>query len=127
MVSPLRTGRGNQLRRWKGGPSVNSERRTETSLDDIVAGLRPGYLEDRLDDLELVRIFLKRGAFSEILRLGRHLASSGAAYGLPEISEVGRDLADAATSRDEGAVAKSRDRLIRTVTGLIEQVRGSNS
>ena len=106
---------------------MNTERRTDINLDDIVAGLRPSYLEDRLDDLDLVRIFLKRGAFSEILRLGRHLASSGAAYGLPEISEVGRELADAAMSRDEHAVARSHDRLQQTITGLIDRTGGGDS
>lgn len=74
------------------------------------------YLERRERDVEILRDALSGLDFDTIRLTGHNLSGSGAAYGLDEISRLGRQIEDAANHRDTESIR-------RHLTTLAEFVR----
>lgn len=58
------------------------------------------YLERREADISKLRMALKKTEFEAIRLTGHNLFGSGAAYGLDEISNLGRSIEEAADAGD---------------------------
>ncbi len=72
--------------------------------DPFVKELMPGYLARRREELSRLEAAAAEGDFEALRVVGHNLHGSGGAYGLPRISELGRDLENAAHERDEAGV-----------------------
>jgi signal transduction histidine kinase/HPt (histidine-containing phosphotransfer) domain-containing protein/ActR/RegA family two-component response regulator len=66
--------------------------------DPDVADLVGWYVDERRREAAELRVLLEAGAFDRLRRVGHNLAGSAAAYGLPQLGELGRGLEDAARS-----------------------------
>lgn len=72
--------------------------------DPIVKELIPGYLARRREELATLEAAVDDGDYETLRIIGHNLHGSGAAYGLPRISELGRDLETAAHGRNDTGV-----------------------
>lgn len=73
-------------------------------VDPDYADLVPGFLENRRSEIDIIRNSVANGDFSEIRRLGHGMKGAGAGYGFEVISEIGRNLEDAAITEDVSAI-----------------------
>jgi len=79
--------------------------RVAEPVDPAIAALQPRYLANRRNDLDKVNAARQSGDFDVIRKLAHDWKGSGAGYGFPEISQVGRELEQAAIRRDASEVA----------------------
>lgn len=80
-------------------------------VDPFAKKLIENYLLRREDDLSLLRTSLENGNFEEIRVKGHNLSGSGSAYGLDRISEIGKNLEQAAEGGDATALVLHIDTL----------------
>ncbi len=72
--------------------------------DPFARQLMARYLERRENDLVSLRAALGNEEFDKIEVTGHKLFGSGSAYGLDEISSLGRSIEKAAAERDAGGL-----------------------
>jgi len=72
--------------------------------DPAVLALLPRYLARRADDIATMRDALARSSFELIAQLGHRMRGSGAAYGMPFVTQIGRQLERAAMAGDVGVI-----------------------
>ncbi len=82
-------------------------------VDPDYADLVPGFLENRRSEIDIIRDSATRGDFKEIRRLGHGMKGAGAGYGFKVISDIGRNLEDAAAIEDVTAIEAELERLGR--------------
>ncbi len=97
--------------------------RTLPRIADTVAALLPAYVESRHDDLRAIAAALDRGDFDRIATAGHNMAGSGASYGLPEVSALGRSIYEAARRGDAGAIRRDVERLRDNITRVEGDLR----
>ena len=73
-------------------------------VDAVVRGLLPGYLGRRREEIGRLRTLVEQEDFTEVRVIGHNLAGSGGAYGLPQLTEIGREIEAAASKRDSDAI-----------------------
>ncbi len=91
----------------------------ELVIDDDIVDLVPGYVAARRQDLTTLRQDLKRRDFDAIAALAHKMKGSGAGYGLPEVTRLGRDIEAAARSGDSVAIGS----LIDDLDGRLARLR----
>jgi HPt (histidine-containing phosphotransfer) domain-containing protein len=74
--------------------------------DPDVADLIPDFLNNRRKDITVMLDALKRGDFETIRVLAHSMKGSGGGYGFDAITEVGRDLEQAAKSKNTEEIGK---------------------
>ncbi|HXG31311.1 MAG TPA: Hpt domain-containing protein [Thermodesulfobacteriota bacterium] len=79
----------------------------DSELEDLI----PIFLENRHKDVEEIRRLLKEGNLGEIRRLGHSMKGSGGGYGFDEISEIGRNIEEAAKSGDAERIERLNNQL----------------
>ncbi len=87
--------------------------------DRDVETLIEGYLARRKGDVMAAQEALAVGDFDQLALLGHNLHGSGGAYGIPQLSRIGRDLERAAQS----AAAAEVEVLIVQLEDLLARVR----
>lgn len=75
-------------------------------VDPELETLIPGFLENRNNDLKLLRDAISRGAISEIKSIGHNLKGVGGGYGFDRITEIGAGLEEAAINDDRASIEK---------------------
>lgn len=71
-----------------------------------VLELVPEYLESRDQEMAVFAAALEARDFSTVRRLGHNLKGTGAGYGFPELTELGRRLEDGALRADAEEIAE---------------------
>ncbi|HEY3295797.1 MAG TPA: Hpt domain-containing protein [bacterium] len=71
----------------------------ESQPSRVVKELRAAYLKSLAVKMTELAEALKARQFSAIVRLGHQLKGSGRSYGLPEISDLGARMEEAAENR----------------------------
>ena len=79
----------------------------EADLEPII----PRFFELRRADIQTIAESLEKGDFETIKRLGHSMKGSGGGYGFDRISEIGREIEEAAANKDIGRITLSRDEL----------------
>ncbi len=79
--------------------------------DPAVLELLPRYLERRVEDIQTMRDDLAREAFDPVAHLAHRMRGSGAAYGVPFVTQIGKQIEHAARQLDAAAIADGLDRL----------------
>lgn len=78
----------------------NKMDKTVEVADPFARKLMARYLERRINDLEVLELALAESDFEAIGLAGHNLYGSGSAYGLDEISRLGKSLEKAAEAED---------------------------
>ncbi len=76
------------------------------NVDPIVRSLLPGYLARREEEFVRIQDWCDQGSFAEIRIAAHNLSGSGGAYGLPELTRIGRALEGAAEAADRDEVGR---------------------
>lgn len=95
--------------------SPASEALSDSSDGDGIADLLPAYLEARRADVAAIQSHIDKNDFAALKRLGHQMKGSGAAYGFPEITRLGRAMEEAAVTEDSGALISLHQELSRFV------------
>lgn len=80
-------------------------------VDQDLEDLIPGFMENRLKDLQELRDALAEQDFAVISAVGHRMKGTGGGFGFEGISTLGSELEDAAGSEDTTALAAVLDRL----------------
>jgi len=78
----------------------------EITVDDDIVDLVPGYVTAQRQHVENLLTLLDKIDFTTIRQLGHRMKGSGAGYGLPGVSRIGRDLETAAEGGDGPSVRR---------------------
>ncbi|GAB7024610.1 Hpt domain-containing protein [Salidesulfovibrio brasiliensis] len=81
------------------------------TLEDWLEPILPRYLEIREREQEALQRAVERGDMDEAGLIGHRTKGSGASFGLPEVTEIGRGIEMAAKAGDSEQVRKLVDRL----------------
>ena len=77
-----------------------------SDLDPAIRALLPNYIRRRESDVETIAQLISQEDFQEVGRLAHNMRGSGAAYGFPQITELGGLIEDAAKKKDLEALHK---------------------
>lgn len=75
----------------------------DIDLEDLV----PGFLENRHNDIDLIKKLINEGNFSEIQRIGHSMKGSGGGYGFDEISVIGKYIEEASKEKDVNVILEN--------------------
>ena len=105
---------------WHARPPGCTADMTKVDIADPFARqLMARYLSHRQEDLSNMRAALASDDFDKIKITGHNMHGSGSAYGLDRISELGREIENAAINRDATAVSdliNSLENFVRTLS-----------
>ncbi|MBU2648335.1 Hpt domain-containing protein [bacterium] len=96
----------------------HSTTRITVHIDPELADLIPGFLENRRKDIETVRERLAENDFETILLLGHSMKGNGAGYGFDELTEIGREMEQAARDKQPDAIRKTLADLVAYLENL---------
>lgn len=82
-----------------------------SGIDPELADLLPDYLRRRRRDERVLQEALDAREFETVRRIGHNLKGSGGAYGLPEVSAIGRGLEGSGRGRDAAEAVRWTRRL----------------
>jgi len=74
------------------------------NVDPDLEDLIPGFLENRSRELETLRNALGEGNYQSIQSIGHSMKGVGGGYGFDGITDIGRDLENAAKSQDRDEI-----------------------
>jgi PAS domain S-box-containing protein len=100
---------------------------SDTSIDQRLRAVVPGYLEARRRDVATLSEALAHGEFERIRSIGHKMHGSGTAYGFPEITAIGEQLEFTAEQRNPERIGEQVDRLSRYLDGLQRAKKNSVS
>lgn len=80
-------------------------------VDPDFADLIPSFLENREEEIGLIKDSAARGDYREVMRLGHGMKGVGTGYGFPEISVIGKAIEEAALREDRPAIEREVERL----------------
>lgn len=87
-------------------------------VDPDFEDLVPGFLENRRAEIAVIRSSVEKGNFYEIKRLGHGMKGAGAGYGFTIITDIGKNLEDAATNEDTRAIESELVRLDKYLSAV---------
>jgi PAS domain S-box-containing protein len=87
-------------------------------VDSSLAGLVPGFLENRRRDIVAIDIALNQADYDNVRILGHNMKGSGAGYGFSRITEIGASLEQAAGRRASEEIRAHTAALGRYLDGL---------
>lgn len=96
----------------EGSPGKNS---LMVCVDSDLKEVIPTYLGNRRKDLSKIQDALQTGDLKLIEKVAHQMKGTGAGYGFPAISEIGKSMELAAKSGDRVQIEKLRDELDRYV------------
>jgi len=76
------------------------------SVDPDLRELIPGFLDNRRNDVTMLLTALERGSFDTIRIIGHRLKGDGGGYGFEAISEIGRNIEQAAKDRNQEEIRR---------------------
>jgi len=99
------------------------EQTTVVFVDEELADLIPGFLENRRRDVETITRLVQEGNYEELSRLGHTMKGTGGGYGFTGISEIGRGIEEASARGDRKAITTLCERLAAYLAAVTVQVR----
>jgi CheY-like chemotaxis protein len=109
---------GTQAPRAQNTAGAAENETTAVKVDKDLEDLIPGYLEKRLVDVSSIRDAAGSGNFEAIRVLGHTMKGSGGGYGFDRITEIGRQIEDAAKQGDKDECLRRADELASYLTHL---------
>ncbi|MBT4511042.1 MAG: Hpt domain-containing protein [Chloroflexi bacterium] len=84
----------------------NGIERVIVHVDEKLAILIPGFLDNRHEDVKALNEALTAGDYETIHRLGHSMKGSGGGYGFRGVSEIGESLEIAGKENEDEAIRK---------------------
>jgi CheY-like chemotaxis protein/HPt (histidine-containing phosphotransfer) domain-containing protein len=106
----------------EGALSVKGPVVIDKDLEDLV----PGYLNNIREDVESLKAALEGQEYEIAMVLGHSMKGSGGAYGLNEITDIGRSLESAAKRKDLAEIRRQVMMLSDFLNSIIVEYRDSN-
>ncbi|HEY3741459.1 MAG TPA: response regulator, partial [Bryobacteraceae bacterium] len=78
----------------------------QVAIHPLLADYVPGYLSARRKDAAQMTDLIERSDFDRLRHFGHNMKGTGAGYGLPELTRLGRELERAAIEHDSGALTE---------------------
>jgi HPt (histidine-containing phosphotransfer) domain-containing protein len=94
-------------------PPPAPEEKIVIHADPEIADLIPRFLENRHKDIDSIRACLNQGDFEAIRMLGHSMKGAGGGYGFQGISEIGKQIEDAAKQNSNELVQEGLNQLNR--------------
>ncbi len=88
-------------------------------IDHDLEELIPGFFENRHSDIEELLEALQQNKYDEIKILGHTMKGAGGGYGFDEISEIGKEIEEAALEKNEETIRN----LIKRLQVYLEKVQ----
>ncbi len=85
----------------------SDRRKIIVEIDPDLEELIPGYLQNRINDVQDVQTLLNNADFESIQRMGHTMKGSGGGYGFDFISAIGLALEDGAMEKDANKIQNS--------------------
>jgi PAS domain S-box-containing protein len=102
-------------------PAVSDGQTPHAVVDEALRDLIPEFLRSKRADMADVLHALERGDYPAVSHVAHQLKGEGGAYGFPEVTDLGRELEDAAKRTDP----ESALRLARQLAQYLEKVEVS--
>jgi HPt (histidine-containing phosphotransfer) domain-containing protein len=93
-------------------PNGNAENGIILYIDQGLAEIVPGFLENRRRDVQTLEIALQENNLSQIHIIGHRMRGDGGGYGFDAISTIGAALEQAAAREDRDAIRRRIAELI---------------
>lgn len=87
------------------------EEKEIAKIDKDLSDLIPGYLARRQEDIAAIRSASASNDFEQVRILGHSMKGSGGGYGFDRITEIGRQIEDAAKDKDPARIGRCADEL----------------
>jgi HPt (histidine-containing phosphotransfer) domain-containing protein len=94
-----------KMQEEKAVPEGNPPDRILVAIDRDMENLIPEYLENRLKDIEAIRVALAQENYCEIQPTGHKMKVSGGGYGFNAATDIGRILEQAAKDQNAEMIA----------------------
>ncbi len=91
--------------------ALKKESKIIVHVDPDIAGLIPGFLENRHKDIKTMGEALTQGDFETIRILGHSMKGAGGSYGFDAITDIGKSLEQAAMAKDSGGIKQTVQKL----------------
>ncbi len=83
----------------------------KVTIDPDLLELIPGYLEHRREDIDKLRILLRKRKYRDIERCGHSMKGSGSGYGFEDITAIGAFIEEAGHSESLSRIEEGIDKL----------------
>ena len=80
-------------------------------MDEDLIDLIPRYLENRWSDIRAIEVALEKEDFETVRLLGHSMKGSGGGYGLHAVTDIGREIEEAAKAADPDTTREWLDKL----------------
>ncbi|MDO8281640.1 MAG: response regulator [Thermodesulfovibrionia bacterium] len=80
-------------------------------IDPDLQDLIPDFLDSMKKEVEKIGAMLSKNDLNEIQRIGHSLKGTGGSYGFNEITDIGKEMEEAAKNSDKEAIIKLNSRL----------------
>ncbi len=71
-------------------------------IDEDLADIIPGYMENRTTELKRLSDLIEKGDFDALRTIGHKLKGSGAGYGIDFFTDLGARMEEGALKKDAG-------------------------
>ncbi len=101
------------------GPPLDAPATVPLDIDPLLADLVPGYVRDKRRQMADLRGLVADGDMDRLRRIAHDLKGTGAAYGIPDVTRLGRAL-EAAGQQGDASLASS---LVKELDTLLARVQ----
>ena len=101
----------------------NSAQRVAVAVDPALVDIVPGYLKSIGENAGFLDQWLRESNFSEIQRVGHNMKGTGAAYGFPDITDIGAAIEQAAKDRDSLRIESQARALEKYLSNIAVEYR----
>jgi HPt (histidine-containing phosphotransfer) domain-containing protein len=81
------------------------------TVDEDLQDLIPGYLDNRIKDIEIIHESLAQGDYEVIRSIGHKMKGSGGGYGFDKITDIGRAIEEAAKTGHREEIGRQTEML----------------
>jgi len=107
-----------EIKKAASPPPVSDTGKIVIHADPEIADLIPKFLENRQKDIQMIRDSLRTMDFDKIRVLGHSMKGAGGGYGFRGVTEIGRQLEEAAKVKDQ----KEIEKVIGDLSAYLERV-----
>ena len=97
---------------------MNDTKSMLEKIDNVVRGLLPGYLARRREELHKLKELLALERYEDVRLIGHNLSGSGGAYGLPPLTDIGRELETHAAAENSADIEVQ----LQTMAAFLDQI-----
>ncbi|MFN7916146.1 MAG: response regulator [Vicinamibacterales bacterium] len=109
----------------EGLPSgVAAEAPVHLDIDPLLADLVPGYVREKRRQIGDLRRLIAEHDMDRVKRIAHDIKGTGSAYGIPDVTRLGRALETAGQQRDEGGAAGLVEELDALLARVQQQLGG---